>query len=136
MKINYNGQELETITEGYWPEGVTLLHSDSGTEWEAGAVKAICLHNGRALYADGRTGVSWEHWAVLPSKPAPRRLTNREVYSLSKKGWDVLNNGDAVFLPSYCIEDEDKICNWVKKLRAPGSDEWVEPTTDLLEVAK
>ena len=135
MKINYNGQELETITEGYWPDGVTLLHSDGGVEWEAGAVNAICLHNGRALYADGRTGSSWAHWAILPSKPAPRRLTNREAFELCRKGYDVLYRGDVARYFIYPLADENEAaCEYCEKLRAPGSDEWVEPTTELLEV--
>ena len=136
MKINYNGQELETITEGYWPEGVTLLHSDSGTEWEAGAVKAICLHNSRALYADGRTGSSWAHWAILPPKSAPRRLTNREIHKLWRNGWDIKNGSGLICTPEYTEDVEDIANTAVITLRAPGSDEWVEPTTDLLEVGK
>lgn len=134
MKINYNGQELETITEGYWPDGVTLVHSDNGTAWEKGAVKAICLRNSRAFYADGRTGYPWKHWAILPPKPAPRRLTNREALGLCRKGWDVLYRGDVATSFIYPISDENnEACEYCEKLRAPGSDEWVEPTSELLE---
>lgn len=137
MKINYNGQELETITEGYWPEGVTLLYSDSGTEWEASAIKAICLHNGRAFYADGRTGSSWTHWAVLPPKPATRRLTNRELADLCREGWDVLWEGRVYAFHDYDKGEEDmQCCENAKAVRAPGSDEWVEPATEMLEVEK
>ena len=128
--INYNGMELETITEGYWPEGATLI-SGGGTCVE----KVVCLRAGRVITAVATT-LQAGSWAILPPKPAPRRLTNLEVYALWRKGWDILGNGDAVVVPMYCIEDENKICDYVKKLRAPGSDEWLEPTSELLEVGK
>ena len=128
--------ELETITEGYWPEGATLLHSDGGKEWEEGAVKAIRLHNCRAFYADGRTGFQWAHWAILPTKPTPRRLTNREVLALCRKGWDVFYN-DLVGTTFRYPKNEDNIAIVDgAKLRAPGSDEWLEPTSDLMEATK
>ena len=135
--INYNGQELERITEGYWSEGVTLMHSESGIEWEIGGIKAICLHNGRAFYEDGRTGITWKYWAILPPKQAPRRLTNREVMDLCKKGWDALWMDEVGHTWCYSLVDEkEPCCAALNKLRAPGSDEWVEPTADLLEAKK
>ena len=137
MKINYNGQELETITEGYWPEGVTLVYSNNETWWEAGSVNAICLHNGRAFYSDGTCGGVWKHWAILPHKPTTRRLTNREAFGLCRKGWDMLYRGDVAISFIYPLADENEAaCEYCEKLRAPGSDEWLEPTNDLLEVGK
>ena len=31
--MQYNGQDVELITEGYWPEGVRLISSDDGNHW-------------------------------------------------------------------------------------------------------
>ena len=133
MKINYNGQELETITEGYWPEGVTLAQIGG---FACETTDVVCLCNGRVLTKRGTTA-SAKEWAVLPPKPAQRRLTNKEAFGLCRKGWDVLYRGDVAISFIYPISEENnEACEYCEKLRAPGSDEWVEPTTDLLEVEK
>ena len=141
MKLQYEGQEVECITEGYWPEGVTLLASDD--EFNVGLFEnAVCLRtredgNGVALAKDGCSSCRWKYWAIKPTKPAPRRLTNREAYNLWRKGWDVLDTSSDVRTPAYCLADESSPCyEHFSKLRAPGSDEWLEPTTALLEVGK
>ena len=90
--MQYNGQDVELITEGYWPEGVTLICSDDGIDWNVhGGI--VCLHNCVAFYNRGDCGLTWKYWALLPAKPAPRRLTNREVADLCKKGAQILFNG-------------------------------------------
>ena len=136
MKINYNGQELETITEGNWPDGVTMAVSD--TPYSSVALpNVICLRNRRAFFNDGDRSLSWKYWAVLPPKPATRRLTNREAFGLCRKGYDVLYRGDVAMSFIYPLADENEAaCEYCEKLRAPGSDEWLEPTSDLLEVEK
>lgn len=132
--MKYNGQDVELITEGYWPEGVLLIQSNYCDEWNAPSCKAICLHNGMAFYIDGHVGRYFEHWAILPTKPAPRRLTNREVSTLCKKGWDTAD-GEWVYLYwHYKKEYENDPTPQGVTLRAPSSDEWLEPTSDLLEV--
>ena len=128
MKLQYNGQELECITEGYWPEGVTMIssagHSVNGV---------ICLQSSRILTNVGTT-LQAARWAILPPKPAQRRLTNREVGELCKKGWDVHRVDEVGNSWLYMLVDEKEPCYAsLNKLRAPGSDEWVEPTSDLLE---
>ena len=131
MKLQYNGQELESVTEGYWAEGVTMIssagHSVNGV---------ICLQSSRILTNVGTT-LQAARWAILPPKPAPRRLTNREAFELCKKGWDVLYKGDVARYFIYPLSRENEAaCDYCEKLRAPGSDEWVEPTSDLLEAGK
>lgn len=132
MKINYKGQELETITEGYWPDGITLVAVDICAHQEYKDV--VCLHNSNAFFANGTSsGLNWPHWAILPSKPAPRRLTNREVYGLWRKGWDLKDYNGFVCYPGYSDKFEKETIDAGYKLRAPNTDEWLEPTTDLLE---
>ena len=134
--MQYNGQAVELITEGYWPEGVTLICSDDGKDWNP-LLDVVCLHDGHVFYKNAEVGLRWKYWALLPAKPATRRLTNREAFGLVKLGWDVLFNGDVAHSFIYPLVDEDKpACNWCQKLRAPDSDEWLEPTSDLLEVGK
>ena len=136
-KINYNGMELECIDSGYWPDGVTLVLRDRDDEVEPIDVKVICLHNGIAFYADGESSAEWGCWAILPPKPAPRRLTNREAHELCKNGYSILRaSGFIIDRNDYYAENEnDPLCNSALKLRAPNSDEWLEPTSDLLESA-
>ena len=130
--INYNGQELECITEGYWPEGVTLVWSDANGNAVGTYSEVVCLVDGRALGV-GHQSAIWDLWAILPPKPAPRRLTNREIHKLWRSGWDIKNILGLILTPEYHEDVEDSICTGQIKLRAPGSDEWVEPTSDLLE---
>lgn len=134
MKIKYNGMELETITEGYWPEGVTLVFCDDGdTTCADGWGGVVCLFNGHAFTRSGAASPHWQHWAILPPKPAQRRLTWREAYGLWRSGWDFLSECELVQEPCYKQDEETSPVDGNQKLRAPGSDEWVEPTSDLLE---
>lgn len=138
MKINYKGRELEVITDGYWPEGVTLV-CEKNNSFEIFA-DVVCMQNSHVMLKNGDSygaKLAFSYWAVLPPKPAPRRLTNREAFGLCRKGWDVLYRGDVAISFIYPLADENEAaCEYCEKLRAPGSDEWVEPTSDLLEVAK
>lgn len=132
-KMQYNGQEVELITEGYWPEGVTLICSDDWIDWNA-LFDAVCLHDGCVFYKNAEVGLRWKYWALLPTKPAPRRLTNREVAGLCRKGWDLLDGEWVYAHASYKKEYENDPTPQGVTLRAPSSDEWLEPTSDLLEV--
>ena len=136
MKMQYNGQEVELITEGYWPEGVTLIYSDDGKDWCA-RTNCVCLAKKMAFSTDFvSVAGGWRYWAIKPTKPAPRRLTNREVANLCKKGWDTAD-GEWIYLHwDYKKEYENDPTPQGVTLRAPNSDEWVEPTSDLLEVGK
>ena len=94
----------------------------------------ICLHNGRAFFENGCVGNTWKYWAILPPKPAPRRLKNRELADLCRKGWDVLWERRVYEFHDYDKGEEGvPCCENVEAVRAPGSDEWVEPTSDLLD---
>ena len=137
MKLQYEGQEVERITEGYWPEGVELIQSNGGTVWNAPSRKVVCLKNGVAFYEDGRRGMRFEYFAIKPTKPAPRRLTNREVAELAaEKRFSVLDGEWVYRYMNYKAEYENDPTPKGIKLRAPDSDEWLEPTTDLMEVGK
>ena len=125
--MKYNGQEVELITEGYWPEGVTLICG------EYAITDVICLRAGRVITKVGTTALAGQ-WALLPTKPAPRRLTNREVAGLCRKGWDLLDGEWVYAHASYKKQYENDPAPQGMLLRAPGSDEWLEPTSDLLEV--
>lgn len=138
VKLQYEGQEVETITEGYWPEGVTLICSDDGIDVRF-INAAVCLQTGpdgygAAVAKDGFTTSRWKYWAIKPTKPATRRLTNREMAKLCRDGWDRKYKGRIRTTGGYGEDIEnDPIPDGVL-LRAPDSDEWLEPTTELLEV--
>ena len=134
MKMQYNGQDVELITEGYWPEGVELICGDDGVRWQSSTF--VCLRNMVGFRANGTMSADWKHWALLPAKPAPRRLTNREVAELCKKGWDTAD-GEWIYLHwHYKKEYENDPTPQGVTLRAPNSDEWLEPTSELLEGEK
>ena len=134
--INYNGQELECITEGYWPEGVTLVWSDANGNVVGTYRDVVCLVDRHALGV-GHQSVAWDYWAILPPKKAPRRLTNREVAELvTQERFSVLDGEWVYHYMTYKKEFENEPTPKGIKLRSPGSDEWLEPTTELLEVGK
>ena len=136
--INYNGMELECIESGYWPDGVTLVGSNTTDLHKMPHIyvhDGVCLCNGRAFSLGGPTSLQWKYWAILPPKPAPRRLTNREVAKLCRAGWDACVCGTVSSAHEYSIHDEKKEAEDTV-LRAPNSDEWLEPTSDLLEVGE
>ena len=128
--INYKGMELPCIESGYWPDGVTML---CGAGYAVNNV--VCLQAGRVITKVGTTSRAGEVWAILPPKPAPRRLTNREVAKLCRAGWDACVCGTVSSAPEYSIHDENDYVEDTS-LRAPNSDEWLEPTSDLLEVGE
>ena len=129
--MQYNGQEVELITKGYWPEGVTLISSDDGENWNIHQ-EIVCISNGTAFTGMGDCGCKWQYWAI---KPATRRLTNREVAGLCRKEWDLLDGEWVYTHASYQKEYENDPAPQGVTLRAPNSDEWLEPTSELLEVA-
>ena len=134
MKVTYNGQEVELITEGYWPEGVTLICGYDGVTWLE--EKVFFLRDGHAIFDGKEKGTCWTHytyWALLPAKIAHRRLTNREVAKLCRAGWDACVCGTVSGAPEYSVHDENREAEDTV-LRAPNSDEWIEPTSELLEV--
>ena len=139
MKLQYEGQEVERITEGYWPEGVTLIRSDDGSDFEQ-FENVVCLRTredgyGVALTKAGHSSAHWRYWAIKPTKPAPRRLTNREAAELvTGKRFSVLDGEWVYHYTTYKAGYENEQAPKGIKLRAPGSDEWLEPTSDLLEV--
>ena len=131
--MKYKGMKVELITEGFWPEGVELICSDDGVEWHSSTF--VCLHSGRGFRSNGTTSSHWEYWAILPPKKAPRRLTNREVAKLCRAGWDVICDKEFVGQSySYYVKYENEEVDNSIHVRAADSDEWVEPTSDLLEV--
>ena len=134
MKMQYHGQEVELITEGYWPEGATLICSDDGKNWEV-KINLNAIVNNRAI-SIGATTRKCNYWAVLPTKPAPRRLTNREVAKLCRAGWSLLDGEWVYAHASYKKQYENDPAPQGMLLRAPNTDEWLEPTSDLLEGTK
>lgn len=76
-------------------------------------------------------------YKVGDTNPAPRRLTNREVAELvAREKFSVLDGEWVYHYMTYKTEYENEPTSKGIKLRAPNSDEWLEPTTALLEVGK
>jgi len=109
----------------------------------------------RAVYSfDGvrvstQSGVPWRYCMPMEGHPIPesallkkpsRRLTNREVGELCKKGYDILFAGD-IYYGYYPLKVDHRAENSpanvnASSMRAPNSDQWRDPTTDLLETAR
>lgn len=132
--INYDGMELECVDSGYWPDGIDMLCTDVEV-FESDVKGIVCLQSGVAFLKDGCTTSRWKYWAILPQKPAPPRLTNRQLFNLCQNGYAILFNGSVFGYWNYSIDSENNACSaGVTGVRSPNSDEWLEPTRDLLEV--
>ena len=131
--MKYNGQEVKLINKGYWPEGVTLICNDGDEKDWVDIDDVVCLRNNYSFRKDGSRSLHWPNWAIKPTKPAPRRLTNREVAKLCRAGWDACVCGTVTSAHEYGIHDENDYVEDTS-LRAPNTDEWLDPTSELLEV--
>lgn len=125
--ITYNGQQLPTIKEGFWPDGITMIGVRLGDFIFSGVV---CLMDGKVMLKDGTTSSYYKHWAILPPILPDKRLSNLEVANLCRQGWTVLDNEWVLTTLAYTLEDEDKPCENGIKIRKPLTKEWINPTEE------
>jgi len=121
------------------------IHNDSSPNTPT--LRAVSGFDGDNVLTQG--GLIWRYCMPMEGHPIPeaallkkpsRRLTNREVGELCKKGWDILFDGD-IYYGYYPQKVDPRVENNfanvnVSSMRAPNSDQWRDPTTDLLETAR
>jgi len=84
-KINYNGIELEEVTEPqiFDPPKLCVCSDDDGNvcEWYVSAILPQSSKRTYRIIANTKNGENAiaRHCAILPEKPAPRMATNREL---------------------------------------------------------
>lgn len=135
--IKYNGMELEEFKE--------LNVFDSPFEmcvWNDNdrlpTVKCVCAvipyrHAGQVITTNG----AYEHCALIPDPPKPRRATNRELAMWLAHGNGEFTNPKAEFYNNYssfayeeCDKDKEVYSSF--KVRKWSDTEWHEPTVEYL----
>ena len=135
--INYNGMELEEVTtpQIFDPPRRCVVWFDGDVDGEIKNVIAILAKSsGLRCKAVTDEWSSFEHCALLPDPPKPRRATNREL-----SRWLAQGKGEIIDKTHYinthheyfrCLDDDD--VHMTIKVRKWSDTEWHEPTVDYL----
>ena len=136
--INYNGMELEEVTEPqiFDPPKRCVVWFDGDVEGEIKNVIAILAKSsGLRCKAVTDEWSSFEHCALLPDPPKPRRATNRELarWLIEGKAQIRHSDSDMVYVGWNYKEFEDDLpCSNDVLVRKWSDTEWHEPTVDYL----
>ena len=135
--INYNGMELEEVTETqiFDPPRRCVVWDDDSLSPSESYVIAIFPESAKLkcnvidLYL-----YRYQHCAILPDPPKPRRATNREL-----SRWLAQGNGeclgsqdDADTAWNYPMESSNVPLREGAKVRSWLDTEWHEPTVDYM----
>lgn len=141
MKINYNGIELEVVTEPQIfdpPKKCVVFDSYDEKKSVIRNVVAVLPASfnecGGILSVITEEKQYWKHCALLPDPPKPRRATNREL-----SRWLAQGNGeclgsqdDADTAWNYPMESSNEPLREGAKVRKWSDTEWHEPTVDYM----
>ena len=135
--INYNGMELEEVTEPqiFDPPKKCVVWSDNVRPHERNVLAILPRVYYRVMVEFGSTGVTQcQHCALLPDTPKPRRATNRDL-----SRWLAQGNGeclgsqdDADTAWNYPMESSNAPLREGAKVRKWSDTEWHEPTVDYM----
>lgn len=139
--INYNGMELEEVTEPQvFDPPKRMMVWDNGANIKIGIVAAILPGVGfpvTTIDEDGIIQAFHLHCAEIPDPPKPRRATNRELSRWLAQGNGEFTNPQADFYNNYasfsyeeCNKDKEVYANF--KVRKWSDTEWHEPDVDYL----
>ena len=136
--INYNGMELEEVTtpQIFDPPKKCVVWSDNVSPEERNVLAVLPRGSYRVMAEFDSTGViQYQHCAILPDKPKPRRATWLDVARWCATGNGLVYDTDRdkidtgiMFKPSNehePIVDEIKVRKW-------SDTEWHEPTVEYL----
>lgn len=144
--INYNGMELEEITEPqiFDPPKTMLVWGDCSGHVEDHVKKAevVAILPRTALKYPIITedDDGYEHGAFIPEKPAPRRATNRELAKWLAQGngeWGISKFGfieKAEIGWFYDTGYEKQTLQSELRVRKWDDTEWHDPTVDYMGI--
>jgi len=136
--INYNGMELEEVTEPqiFDPPKKCVVWDDDSLSPSESSVIAIFPESAQLkcnvmdLYLN-----RYQHCAILPDPPKPRRATNRELARWLIEGNAQIRHSDSdmVYVGWNYKEFEDDLpCSNNLLVRKWSDTEWHEPTVDYM----
>ena len=135
--INYNGMELEEVTtpQIFDPPRRCVVWFDGDVDGEIKNVIAILAKSsGLRCKAVTDEWSSFEHCALLPDPPKPRRATNRELsrWLAQGDGECLGSQDDADTAWNYPRECSDTEVRDGAKVRKWSDTEWHEPDVEYL----
>jgi len=143
-KINYNGIELEEVTEPqiFDPPKLCVCSDDDGNvcEWYVSAILPQSSKRTYRIIANTKNGENAiaRHCAILPEKPAPRMATNRELARwLAQGNGQVHTDSNGGRLDTAMLYDDKCDDTPVRDglmARKWGDTELHEPTIDYLGI--
>ena len=138
--IKYNGMELEEFTSDkpviFDPPKKCVVRNEIGTL----EVSEILGYDPRRFIEArfiGKNGASWGAGAILPEKPAPRRVTNRELAKWLAQGNGEISGDTKEYTIAgfyYAIGDENTPAKDELKVRKWDDTEWHEPTVEYMGI--
>jgi hypothetical protein len=140
--INYNGMELEEVTtpQIFDPPKKCVVWDDDSLSPSESSIIAIFPESAQLkcnvmdfnLYR-------YQHCALLPDPPKPRRATNRELARWLAQGNGEYTNLKSDYYNNYssfsyeeCDKDNEIYANF--KVRKWDDTEWHEPTVDYIRL--
>ena len=136
--INYNGMELEEVTEPqiFDPPRKCVVF-DSYDE-EKSVIRNVVAVLPASFNECGGSVITeekqcWKHCAILPDPPKPRRATNRELARWIAEGkGEILVPHCVTQHVSYPVGRDNAECVSGQQVRKWSDTEWHEPTVDYL----
>ena len=133
--INYNGMELEEVTEPQiFDPPKKMLVWNNIMDYAIQSMIVAIVERMDGLCAICYDGEIYPHCAEIPEAPKPRRATNREL-----SRWLAHGNGeclgsqdDADTAWNYPMESSNAPLREGAKVRKWSDNEWHEPTVDYL----
>lgn len=135
--INYNGMELEEVTKPqiFDPPKKCVVWNDDTSPNERNVLAVLPKESYRVMAEFVSNGViQYQHCALLPDPPKPRRATNREL-----SRWLAQGNGeclgsqdDADTAWNYPQECSDTDVREGAKVRKWSDTEWHEPDVEYM----
>lgn len=133
--INYNGMELEEITEPqvFDPPQEMLVIDEYGDKPIKKRVAAI-LATGYCHNVVATDKTFWQSCFWIPDPPKPRRATNRELarWLAQGNGECLGSQDDADTAWNYPMESSNAPLREGAKVRKWSDTEWHEPTVEYL----
>lgn len=139
--VKYKDMELEEITESqiFDPPRKCVV-------WDGDSFNSPCEQDVIAIFPDSAKLKNkvidsnlyrYQHCAILPEKPAPRRATNRELAK-----WLAQGNGEVKYASQYAVKihieygtkSDNDPCHESFKIRKWEDTEWHEPTIDYMGI--
>lgn len=136
--INYNGMELEEVTKPqiFDPPKKCVVWNDDTSPNERNVLAVLPKESYRVMAEFVSNGViQYQHCALLPDPPKPRRATNRELARWLIEGNAQIKHSDSdmVYVGWNYKEFEDDLpCSNDVLVRKWSDTEWHEPDVEYM----